>query len=246
MQFNADVTLVGSGQFGCQMTNRYDCNVYLVRCGEGKYALVDAGGGIEPERIVQAISRAGVEMSQISALLLTHIHGDHAAGAAFFHQHYQIPVIASEEAADWLEQGDLDKSSIRAAIRAGVYPESYSLPPCPVARRVKDGERLTIGQAQWRVLETPGHARGHVSYMLEHAEGTWLFSGDTVFAGGKVVIQYVWDCEIAAYADTVYKLDQLRIDALYPGHGTVVLQEAWRHIAQARACFDRLEVPPNL
>ncbi|MDI4644040.1 MBL fold metallo-hydrolase [Cohnella hashimotonis] len=246
IQVDEGIYLVGSGKYGFRLSDPMDCNVYLLDGGNGKYAMVDAGGGMEPERIAANIERLGVSPTQIQVLLLTHGHGDHAAGAAYFQRQYGMQVMASEEIMPWIQSGDREKTSIDAAVRAGVYPADYEFPPCPVARGLRESDEIAIGDLVLKAIDTPGHARGHLSFLLERDGRKLLFGGDSVFAGGKVVIQNVWDCVISEYAATVEKLHGLRIDSLFPGHGVVLLTEAWRAVAEAHACFERLDVPPNL
>jgi len=246
MNISDRVYLVGSGKYGMELSESMDCNVYLLDGGT-ECALVDAGGGIEPERIVANIERSGFSMAQVKRLLITHVHGDHAAGAYYFHSRYGIEVVASEEAAAWLTAGDMDKTSLNHAKRGGVYDPDFLFPACPVERSVREGDIVRVGDIELRVIDSPGHARGHISFLWDKGEGErGLFAGDTVFAGGKVVMQYVWDCDIGQYADTIHKLHRLRIDRLYPGHGPFLLANAGRHIEKAHGCFSRLELPPNL
>lgn len=240
------VYMVGSGKHGAQLSHATDCNVFVLDGGGGEYALIDAGGGVEPERIVANIQRIGIKPEQIRYLLLTHAHGDHAAGAAYFHRRFGMQVAASAEAAPWIENADREKVSLNAAIRAGVYPVDYEYAPCPVARHLTENNEIVVGDTVLRVLDTPGHARGHIGFLMERDGRKQLFGGDSVFAGGKVVIQNIWDCSIQDYAATVAKLQQLRIDCLYPGHGIFLAEEAWKHIDQAHGYFERLEIPPNL
>jgi len=240
------VYLVGSGKFGMEMSDSMDCNVYLLD-GGSECALIDAGGGIDPERIVANIESSGFSMDRIRYCFLTHVHGDHAAGAFYFHSRYGIQIAASEEAAVWLAGGDMDKTSMNHAKRGGVYDQDFQFPACPVALAVREGDRIEVGDLTLTVIDSPGHARGHVSFLWEAGDGRRsLFAGDTVFAGGKVVIQYVWDCRIDEYAATLEKLHLLRVDRLFPGHGPFLLGNAHRHIDKAHGCFSRLEVPPNL
>ncbi|WP_010273391.1 MBL fold metallo-hydrolase [Paenibacillus senegalensis] len=240
-----EIHLVGSGQFGFQITDLMDCNVYLIDAGSEAF-LIDAGGGVQPELIVKQIEQSGISTDKITRLLLTHIHGDHAAGASYFQQRYGWKVIVSKEAAPWLEAADHDKTSLNAAIAAGVYPENFKYEPCPVSRSVEDGDRLEIGNVRLQVIETPGHSRGHVSYVWERQGQRLIFSGDVIFAGGKIVLQQTWDCVIQDYAKSIERLHELNIDALFPGHGPFITANAARHIAMAHSKFARLELPPNL
>lgn len=245
MRISERIYLVGSGKHGNLMTHPMDCNVYLLD-GGSELALIDAGSGIEPERIVASIERSGFAISKVNKLLLTHIHGDHGAGAYYFHSQYGLEVMAAAEAAPWLERGDMDKTSLNAAKLAGVYAEDFEYPACPVSVGIREGDRIKVGDLELGVVETPGHCRGHVSYLLDHCGIRSLFAGDVVFAGGKVVIQNIWDCFIQEYAESIAKLNALHIDSLFAGHGPFLLTEAWKHVGMAHGCFQRLEIPPNL
>ncbi|KIL35489.1 hypothetical protein SD71_13325 [Cohnella kolymensis] len=245
MKLSDRVYLVGSGKFGMEMSHSMDCNVYLLDCGE-EYALIDAGSGLEPERIVRNIENNGISMDRVTHLLLTHIHGDHAAGTAYWRERFGLKVAVSKEAAPWLANGDRDKTSLNHAIKGGVYPPDFQYPACQVDIALEDDCTLTIGQLSLSALATPGHSRGHLSFYWEENGDKCLFSGDAVFAAGKVVIQYIWDCIIEEYAATVDKLNRLSIDSLYPGHGPFLCSNARNHIEAAHRYFSKLEVPPNL
>jgi glyoxylase-like metal-dependent hydrolase (beta-lactamase superfamily II) len=245
MKISERVSLVGSGQLGMRISQRLDCNVYLLDGGD-ECALIDAGGGVEPERIVANIEKAGVAMDRVRWILLTHAHADHAAGAHFFQSRYGLQVICAEEAVPWIETSDEEATSISLAREAGVYPADFVYTKCPVSRGVREGDIMNIGSLQIRLLETPGHSRGHVSYLFEDNGHCSLLSGDVVFAGGKIVLQNIWDCSIQDYAATMAKLHYLRIERLYPGHGPALLSEAHRDIESAHTIFRNLGIPPNL
>ena len=245
MRISERVRLVGGGEMGFQTSHRLDCNVFLLD-GGAEHALIDAGSGVEPERIVSNIERAGVSTDRVKYLLLTHTHGDHAAGARFFRDLLGVEVTCPKEATPWLEQGDLEKTSVRLAREAGVYPEGFRYDPCPVASPVADNDTITVGDMELRVIETPGHSRGHISYLWTEDGHSALFGGDTVFSGGRILVQNIWDCSLQDYSKTVRKLDGLHVDRLYPGHGPFLLSEAYRHIRRANLVFENLGVPPNL
>ena len=245
MKIHDNIWLVGSGQHGFEMTHALDCNVYLV--GDGKsFAMIDAGAGIEPHRIVERIEAAGISMAQVTQLFLTHAHGDHAAGANYFRETYGLKIVASAEAAPWIAAADPDKTSIAAANASGVYPSDYIYAPCPIDAAVQEGDRLQVGQLQISIVETPGHANGHISFLLEISGQKIIFVGDAMFAGGKIFIQNSWDCNIQLYASAIDKLASLSIDAMFPGHGPFLLSSASKHIQKAQTQFGRLDIPPNL
>lgn len=81
---------------------------------------------------------------------------------------------------------------------------------------------------------------------LDDPNGRWFFSGDCLFAGGRIGMQAIADCRLDVYAETVIHLDGLAIDALLPGHGEQVLHNAATDISAAARSFARLVPPPNL
>lgn len=94
---------------------------------------------------------------QLSAILLTHHHADHIGGVARLLADAQVPVY-------------------------GPAGEQIAL----VSQALAEGARLRvpgIGLAV-AVLDVPGHTRGHIAYVTQGMEETWLFCGDTLFAGG--------------------------------------------------------------
>jgi hydroxyacylglutathione hydrolase len=238
------VYLVGSGRNGFGMTDPFDCHVYLLDCGD-ELALVDCGAGMGMEQILANVRIDGLDPEKIRHLLLTHAHGDHAGGAARIRSKLDVRIAASPEAATWLRTADEDAISLGAARKAGIYPNDYRLDPCPVDRELREGDIIQVGNLELKVYETPGHARGHVSFVFEDGGRTFMLAGDAIFYGGRILLQGTWDCSIQESIATVRKLAQLDVDALLAGHGTLVLGEARRHFDLAMSWVDRLLPPPQ-
>jgi glyoxylase-like metal-dependent hydrolase (beta-lactamase superfamily II) len=245
MRITNQLVLAGSGMLGLHTSNPLDCNIYLMDGGD-ECALIDAGSGREPERIVANLRAAGIDPQRLRYVLLTHAHGDHAAGARYFHDNFGAEVICALESASWIENAQVDKVSLPQAQAAGIYPLDFVFPACPVARRVVEGDRIKVGTFELTAVETPGHARGHVSYLWDEDGHRALFGGDVIFAGGKIVLQNTWDCSIQEYAATMARLHALQIDRLYPGHGTFLLSTAHDDIERAHDKFTKLGFPSNL
>src|SRR5690606_26344674 len=101
-----------------------------------------------------------------------------------------------------------------------------------------EGEDVQVGDVSLRVIDTPGHSRGHVSYLLNDGGASSLFSGDVIFPRGRIVLQNIWDCSIQDYADSIAKLQQFQVNRLYPGHGPFLLNRAADHIEMAQRYFE--------
>jgi hydroxyacylglutathione hydrolase len=106
----------------------------------------------ESAPVIAAIDAAG---GRLDLILLTHHHADHVGGTEAVRGHFAAPVVGA--AADAARLPKLD-------------------------RAVADGESVQLGEAAARVIATPGHTPGHISYHF--ADGGVLLCGDTLFSLG--------------------------------------------------------------
>jgi glyoxylase-like metal-dependent hydrolase (beta-lactamase superfamily II) len=142
-------------------------NCYVVGdevSGEG--ALVDPGD--EATRIALAVEQTGLEIGQI---IITHAHIDHVGAIASLVAEYACPVLMHEEAEAMLKT--VPQQAMMMGLRFGQVPK--------VDRHVADEEVLEVGSLRLRSLYTPGHAPGHLAFLVEGEEV--VFSGDALFAG---------------------------------------------------------------
>jgi len=243
MKLTDHIYLVGSGLLGFNMTDEFDCHVFLIT--DGSHAvLIDAGGGRNWHLIVDEIIRDGIDPSQVGRLLLTHAHADHAAGARALSDHFGLTVWASEIAANYIRTGDEHAISLDRARAAGGYTADYVFPACKVTGVLNDGERVQVGQLELEVVATPGHCSGHLSFALHRPGGIDLLAGDAIFAGGSILLQDIWDCSVSDSCRSVERLVELGADGLYPAHGPFARQRGWTHLNQAMRSMAGL-LPPR-
>jgi hydroxyacylglutathione hydrolase len=246
MRLSERVHLVGSGSFGLDLSDPFDCHVYLLDGGD-ELALVDVGAGMGAETIIENVRSCGFDPARIRHLLLTHAHGDHAGGAAGMRALLEDPsVYLSAAVARFLREGDERGVSLDVAKRVGIYPADYRLEPCEVDVELTEGDTVTVGDLTLRAIDTPGHCDGHVSLLLEHDGRRSLFAGDVVFFGGRILLQNIYDCRLDEQIRSLRKLRELGIDALLPGHLTPSLRDGQRHVERANAVLDRLLIPEQM
>lgn len=132
---------------------------------EGKALLIDAGAS-GPE-ILKFLDDKGLELE---AILLTHGHPDHTVDA----EH-----IAGETGSDvYIHDSD---SAVGAGLPSSLL-EMMGFGDFKMPENMKsldDGQELEIAGFKIKVLHTPGHSPGSVSFLIDNA----LFDGDLVFQG---------------------------------------------------------------
>jgi hydroxyacylglutathione hydrolase len=122
-------------------------------------------------------------------LLITHNHMDHLGAFSGLRSRLKIPV--------------------------GIHPlDSKALPSSPEIL-LGDGDMVSFGKVELKVLHTPGHTPGSVCFLM----GLTLISGDTIFPGGPGKTRSPSDLKqiIESITKKIFVLpDETHI---YPGHG---------------------------
>jgi len=152
--------------------------VFLLRLPRGGFAMVESGPGVTLENVEAGVEAAGLELADMRALLLTHIHLDHAGAAGALAAATGAEVVVHAIGAPHLVDPTRLVNSARRIYGDGMDRLWGPMQPVPRerVRAVSGGETLDLGGAGVRVLYSPGHASHHVSYLLE--DGT-MFTGDS-------------------------------------------------------------------
>jgi hydroxyacylglutathione hydrolase len=247
MRIDRRLGLVGSGALGFDLSDPFDCNVFIADAG-GEHVLFDAGAGLGADAILAVCREDGVDPDRIRHLVLTHAHGDHGGGAA--HLRDRLPglvVHAAPRTAEIVAAGDEDAVSMPAARRAGIYPPDYVDRACPVDEVVPSGGTIRIGELGLTAVPTPGHSHDHHCWLVEAPSGPrCLVGGDALFVGGRVALQHIYDCSVPDVIASIERLAELEFDALLPGHLAFSMHGAKRHVDAAMAVIARLGCPDSI
>jgi glyoxylase-like metal-dependent hydrolase (beta-lactamase superfamily II) len=126
-------------------------NAYLVADPDRKTGvLIDGNEDLAP--LLERAEREGIEITHV---LVTHPHGDHVAGLAEARAQLGNPPLVAHEAC----AAELDQE---------------------VEITLGDGEKLQAGALEVEALFTPGHAAGHLAFLVD---GTDVFTADVLFKG---------------------------------------------------------------
>lgn len=143
----------------------------------------------------------------VSAILMTHGHVDHIAGAEKLKEASAAPIYASKQEADLLQDMQLNLSQMFGTpckVRADVY--------------LADGAECEIEGMHFRVISTPGHTEGGCAYYFE--AGNFLISGDTLFEGSVGRTDFPTGSMSVLIRSIKQKLFLLPDKTIvYPGHG---------------------------
>ena len=126
-------------------------NAYLVADPEAKTGvLIDGNEDLDP-----LLAKAEADGIEITHILVTHPHADHVAGLAEAREKLGNPPLVAHQAT--AEEIDL-----------------------PVEVILADGDTLDAGGLSVKALFTPGHAAGHLAFLID---GTDVFTADVLFKG---------------------------------------------------------------
>lgn len=186
---------------------------YLV--GEAEAAVIDPGPDDPAHRAAILAALGG---ARVAAILVTHTHRDHSAGA---------PALAAATGAPLLGFGPhgagMDPAMAALAAAGGIGGGEGADHDFRPDRRLGEGD--AVAGEGWRLtaLHTPGHVSTHLAFALE---GTGvLFTGDVVMGWATTMVSPP-DGDMAAFLATLRRL-RGRADRLYlPGHGAPVRDPA--------------------
>lgn len=164
-------------------------------------ALVDSGMPDSGPALHDGLRALGISPDDVSVVLLTHEHADHAGGA---HAFPNALVAAHPLAASKLRHGDRRATHGHRTREAEL--ELY------------DRSLVHVGALALRVLHTPGHTSGSVC-LYDESRGL-LFTGDTAFARGTLSDVFASGSR-GDHVGSLQRLLALQARVLLPGHGQI-------------------------
>jgi len=212
----------------------YISNVWLLKDQQGRRFLIDTGDATE--RLALQYSLHLLEIANpgdLTAVLLTHRHRDHAGNAAWLRRRYQCPVICHPADAPFLE-GLARPRPLAVQPMALLHKALCTIEDHRPARCLVD-DTYHLGKWRWgfEVYPVPGHTEGSV--MLYHRPTAALFSGDAIITGippfrffdhlRLAVPEYSPEVERCHESVRKFLEDPPEIKYLCAGHGPMVSKE---------------------
>ena len=190
--------------------------------GDGSVTLVDTGLEKAPPRIVAGLEAIGKHPRDVVRILLTHVHPDHAGGAAEMQRLTGVPVQIHDDDRPSAVSGRIADPPDQTYLVGRLFnrlPEA-KFPPFEPGDVLTDGQVLEVGGGL-RVVHTPGHSPGHVSFL--HEDTRTLITGDSMFnvglLGGLRVSPRALCADFALTRKTAHRLGELEYDVAAFTHG---------------------------
>jgi ribonuclease/clavin/mitogillin len=162
--------------------------------GGGSFAIVDPGSDdrAEIDFLLRVVDRRVKLGAKPAAVLLTHHHQDHTAGAGVVAAEIGVPVRG--------HRGTLDRVDLSGA---------KTLP-------IEDDEVIDLEGMTLRAVFTPGHAPGHLVFHVPERET--LIAGDLLSGMSTIVIDPA-EGDMGAYLDSLRRAAEIGCRTVLPAHG---------------------------
>ncbi len=238
-------------------------NAYLFFGNDG-VDIVDTGMGDEAtKRMWEAVrAQCGFAWSDVRSIVLTHHHPDHAGCAGWLQQRSGALVYARSAAqaqlvAMWGDEADAVCTEWVRRFVAHGWPRSADMHahmrsfvdvvrPLPTRwQLLHAGQTCMLGDDAYVVIDTPGHARGHIA-LWDERSGV-LFCGDHVLADitPNVSVSPGGDADpLQSYLDALMRVRTLGVQCAHAGHRGAITQFCARVdaiVLHHRARLSRIE-----
>lgn len=202
---------------------------YLIKYSDGAI-LIESGPGSVLPALEAALAKEGLSTRDVTHVLLTHIHLDHAGASGWLSRQGAEVYVHPNGAPHLLNPEKLIASATR------IYGEMMDklwgefLPVEQDKLKIpKDAEEIVIGNLRFLPVNTPGHAEHHYSYIFEDI----CFSGDV---GGVRIPGYAYlrapmpppELHFGRWRESLARLRSLKFARIAPTHFGIFEDAVWQ------------------
>lgn len=202
---------------------------YLIRHHDGA-VLIETGPGSTLPALEAALSAEGLSPRDVTHVLVTHIHLDHAGAAGWLAKQGAQVYVHPNGAPHLINPEKLIASATRIygdrmdQLWGEILPVAEDQLTVP-----QDAEEIVIGNLRFLPVNTPGHAEHHYSYIFEDI----CFCGDV---GGVRIPGYVYlrapmpppELHFGRWRESIARLKSLKFQRIAPTHFGIFDDAAWQ------------------
>ncbi len=211
-------------------------NVFVIK-DESGLILIEVGCGLKKfaRKLFRKLDELKLKLDDIHTIVISHAHPDHMGAMDAIYEKINpsdVKIIINEiEKESALNIDLLNKSfdmdllkkhslAFRGNEDINEFFKSYcsmsQLPENAYIQTIKDNDILKLGNYEFKVLTTPGHAPGHTSFYEVNRK--FLLSGDLIGEFGTAWYSPSSGGAIG-YLSSLEKVEKLPIEYIYPSHG---------------------------
>ena len=202
---------------------------FLIRHADGA-VLIESGPGSTLPALTAGLAKEGLSPADVTHVLLTHIHLDHAGAAGWLAKQGAEVYVHPIGAPHLLNPEKLIASATRiyADRMETLWGEFLPVPESQL-KVADDAEVIEIGDLSFTAIHTPGHAEHHYSYLFEDI----LFCGDV---GGVRIPGYQYlrvpmpppELHIERWHQSIVRLRKEKFSRIAPTHFGIFDDPNWQ------------------
>jgi len=202
---------------------------YLIRHSTG-VVLIECGPGTTLPALQAALKANGLSASDVTHVLLTHIHLDHAGSAGWWARQGAQIIVHPNGAPHMLNPEKLLASATRiyGDMMETLWGEFLPVPESQL-HVANDAEEIVIGNLKFLPINTPGHAEHHYAYLFEDI----CFTGDV---GGVRIPGYPYlrvpmpppELHFGKWRDSLKRLRKEKFNRIAPTHFGIFDDPQWQ------------------
>ena len=214
---------------------------YMLEHSNG-VVLIETGPGSTLESLKAALKTYGYGFRDVTHVLLTHIHLDHAGAAGYLASQGAQIHVHPMGAAHMLNPEKLLASAgrIYGDLMEPLWGQFLPVPEEKLTI-LQDNEEVLVGSLRIRALNTPGHAEHHYAYLFEDV----CFTGDV---GAVRIPGYPYlrlpmpppELNIEKWRETVARLQKTGFKRIAPTHFGIFEDTDW-HLKSILVVLDEVE-----
>jgi glyoxylase-like metal-dependent hydrolase (beta-lactamase superfamily II) len=215
--------------------------VYAIPHPDG-ILLIDCGPGSTTETLQTGLETQGYHLSDITHVLITHIHLDHSGAAGWLAQHGAEICVHPKGAPHLLNPEKLLASAARiyGEMMNSLWGEFIAVPENQL-NILHDGQEFQVNELDFKVVDTPGHADHHFAYILNKI----CFSGDIggVRLGARRHLSLPMpppEFHLEKWRSSLTRLREVQITHIAPTHFGIAPDAEW-HLNALEQVLDEAE-----